>query len=428
MNDQLAAELLKQLTSIASDLHLLVVKQTAFKAPNLFRPIEDFPTFNWEVEIPGCKVIARDRSGPTEVEYEGRIFRRYRSSEDDSKGIDIRYRCVVSGTVAGKDMVWAGLIKFGEPKKVKPLNTAVKEKIEERQAAAGPIGAQKSTLTVTEPPAGGEPAKQMQSAQSTQPEPLKSVAPSLSLYDQFASAHSEVLRVCGNVPMQYQPEQTDVPADWQRKLDGLRAMIANKDCGPQSRERTPEERAAYAKACREHADLVQWADQHQVAVPPLMYIQPADDIAHVEMKVVTLTNLCAPSKAVAADMRSELDKAAKTPPVQPELMKGQTMTPDQVRAWIAARLKRGDHTRYNNVKERAAVVEAINNVTSGKAALVVRKLYNAEIDQLNSAQTLALYEWVKPAKMAPAGSPPSLLPANIHAAAELAALLNEAKG
>ena len=129
MNDVIATEMVKQLTRIADSLHALVAKQNQVQAPNLFRAIEDYPAFQWETEIPGCKIIARDKNGPTEVAYEGHTYRRYRSSEDDSKGIDIRYRCVVSGTVAEKNMVWASLIKFGEPKKSKliwrPQNTIV---------------------------------------------------------------------------------------------------------------------------------------------------------------------------------------------------------------------------------------------------------------------------------------------------------------
>ena len=76
---------------------------------------------------------------------------------------------------------------------------------------------------------------------------------------------------------------------------------------------------------------------------------------------------------------------------------------------------------------RRPSIEAINAVTDGKAAQIVRKLFNAEIDQLNSAQTLAMFEWIKPAKQTPTGQPPTMLPANINAAAELAALLSEVK-
>jgi len=405
MNDVIATEMVKQLTRIADSLHALVAKQNQVQAPNLFRAIEDYPAFQWETEIPGCKIIARDKNGPTEVAYEGHTYRRYRSSEDDSKGIDIRYRCVVSGTVAEKNMVWASLIKFGEPKKVKPLNTAVREKIEERQSLR-PESVVAQTIAVT--------------VGATAPLPP-------SLYDQLAAAHSEVLRVCGVVPMQYQPDHGDKPADMQRKLDGLRAMIANKDCG--TTERTPDERAAYAKACREHADLVQWAQQHQVELPAHLHVQPADDTEHIGMKIATLANLCAPSKAIAAGMRSEIDKSRQSPPTQPDLpgVKGQAMTAEQLRAWIATRVKRGDASKYNNNRERGQVVEAVNAVTGGKAPMVIRKLYNAEIDQLNSAQTLAMFEWIKPARQTPAGGQPAMLPANVNAAAELAALLSEVK-
>jgi hypothetical protein len=134
--DEQFAQLLTMLKPLHDAAALWISQQTKVDMPNLFRPIEEFEGFDFESQIPGCRVIARDKFGPTEIEYNGRVCRRYRSSEDDSKGIDIRYRCVISGTVADKNMVWGSLIKFGVPKKVKPLNTAVRETIEERKATA----------------------------------------------------------------------------------------------------------------------------------------------------------------------------------------------------------------------------------------------------------------------------------------------------
>lgn len=131
MTDDKAKELIAAVRELTAVIQSLNQKQP----PNLFRPLEDFPRFDWENELPGCRIIARDKFGPTEVDYDGHIYRRYRSSEDDSKGIDIRYRCVLNGTVADKNLKWGSLIKFGEPKKTKPLNTAVQEKIAERAAA-----------------------------------------------------------------------------------------------------------------------------------------------------------------------------------------------------------------------------------------------------------------------------------------------------
>lgn len=144
MTDEKANELIAAIKELAAAFQ----NQNQKQPPNLFRKLEEFPDFDWENELPGCRIIARDKFGPTEVDYDGHVYRRYRSSEDDSKGIDIRYRCVLSGTVAEKNLRWGSLIKFGEPKKTKPLNTAVQEKIAERTAASQPKGA------VSTPPTG----------------------------------------------------------------------------------------------------------------------------------------------------------------------------------------------------------------------------------------------------------------------------------
>ena len=133
--DQQFAELLAVLKPIADLATLMIQDRKRVNAPNLTRPLADYDTFDFETQIPGCLVIARDRDNfPTEVEYDGRVYRRYRSAEDDVKGRDIRYRCVVSGTVAEKNMVWATLIAFREPKKVRDLNSSVKAGIAEGKA------------------------------------------------------------------------------------------------------------------------------------------------------------------------------------------------------------------------------------------------------------------------------------------------------
>jgi hypothetical protein len=133
--DQQFAELLTVLKPLADLATLMIQDRKRVNAPNLTRPLADYDTFDFETQIPGCLVIARDRDNfPTEVEYDGRVYRRYRSAEDDVKGRDIRYRCVVSGTVAEKNMVWATLIAFREPKKVRDLNSSVKAGIAEGKA------------------------------------------------------------------------------------------------------------------------------------------------------------------------------------------------------------------------------------------------------------------------------------------------------
>lgn len=149
MTDDRANELI----AAVRELTAAIINQNQKQPPNLFRKLEEFPGFDWEHEIPGCQIIAQDKNGPTEVSYENRVYRRYRSPEDDSKGMDIRFRCVLSGTVAQQNMKWGTLIKFGEPKAVKPLNAAIREKIAER-AAANPLPIQQKPAAPSQPAAG----------------------------------------------------------------------------------------------------------------------------------------------------------------------------------------------------------------------------------------------------------------------------------
>jgi hypothetical protein len=152
--DQQFAELLTVLKPIADLATLMIQDRKRVNAPNLTRPLADYDTFDFETQIPGCLVIARDRDNfPTEVEYDGRVYRRYRSAEDDVKGRDIRYRCVVSGTVADKNMEWATLIAFREPKKVRDLNASVKAGIAEGKAARQATAATQAPATTPTQPA-----------------------------------------------------------------------------------------------------------------------------------------------------------------------------------------------------------------------------------------------------------------------------------
>jgi hypothetical protein len=152
--DQQFAELLTVLKPIADLATLMIQDRKRVNAPNLTRPLADYDTFDFETQIPGCLVIARDRDGfPTEVEFDGRVYRRYRSAEDDAKGRDIRYRCVVSGTVAEKNMVWATLIAFREPKKVRDLNSSVKAGIAEGKATRQATAATQAPATTPAQPA-----------------------------------------------------------------------------------------------------------------------------------------------------------------------------------------------------------------------------------------------------------------------------------
>jgi len=112
-------------------VHLDPKQAAKFAAPGYMRPLAAYASFDWN-SIDG-HVITFDRHGATEVEHNGVAYRRYRSNDDDPKGVDIRFRRVVSGTPDGKDMVWATLVKFADKKAKdapRPLRGELAEKIE----------------------------------------------------------------------------------------------------------------------------------------------------------------------------------------------------------------------------------------------------------------------------------------------------------
>lgn len=135
MSDQTAAMNRMADAMVGILLHLDPKQAAKFAAPGYQRPLAAYATFDWNSI--DATVIGFDRHGATEVEHNGVAYRRYRSNDDDPKGVDIRFRRVVAGTPEGKDMVWATLIKFADKKAKeapRPLRGELAEKIE--QAAA----------------------------------------------------------------------------------------------------------------------------------------------------------------------------------------------------------------------------------------------------------------------------------------------------
>jgi len=137
MSDQTAA-MNRMADAVAGILTHLDPKQAGkFAAPDFKRPLASYATFDW-ASI-DATVTQSDRHGATEVEYNGAVFRRYRSNDDDPKGVDIRFRRVVSGTPQDKNMVWASLVKFADYKKKdppKPLRGELADTISDAQKAA----------------------------------------------------------------------------------------------------------------------------------------------------------------------------------------------------------------------------------------------------------------------------------------------------
>ncbi len=420
MNDQQWEQLAADMGRLADAMEI-IAKHLApdaakslghHKLPNLRRPLADYASFDWTTI--GAKIVATDRSGPTEVEYRGVVCKR--RSGEDKKGKAIWFNVVTGGTVAEGNITYERLISFRDGTPAEPLGDKVQSVMDKaRQAASQPAAGPAW-------PAAEQPIPVAIAPTTPITKPIK-LDPSLT--EVYAAVHSEALKLFHTIPNQYLPESGDKPDDVKRKTAGLQDMIANKDTLP--RTRTPEESAEYAKACKQHADLIQWAQQHQVTLPAHLHVQPADDAEHIGMKISTLTNLCAPSKAIAAGMRSDLDKAAQMrfddAKADQKPAAGQTMTPAQVRIWIETRMKRYDASKKNNLQQRGLSIEAINAVTEQRAVQVIRALLSVEIDAMNSAQSMALYDYVKPARHHDG----QILPANINAAAEMGAVLRESK-
>lgn len=404
-NQTFETELLRQLSRIADSLATLATQQNQVKAPNLFRDIGDYPTFDWAHEIPGCRIVARDRSGPTEVFHEGHTYRRYRSSDEDVKGVDIRYRCVVSGTVEAKNMVWATLIKFGVPRKVKPLSNVTRETMEERAATT-------QTTPSQQPPSSP--------ATSPTPPPAPPPLPEPSLYDQLKAAHDQALDVIGQVPLQFLPMAGATPEEIARMIEGLNGLT--NEWQQPTVARTAEERQTFLRLCKQHSELIDLARQNHVTLAEHLFISPTDTNQHLEMKVTTLSNRLASFRKPTGASAS----APATAPSQPATS-GQANSPvgvrppEQTRAWIVDRVQRYKGTQTPlNLKTRVLCVETINAATEDKAPAVVRFLFGRAINELRHPETQALYDYLKPARTA--GGP---VPTNLSAAAELSAIARQ---
>lgn len=107
MNDTQIHQLLTTLDRIAGAVEILVAAQVP--APNYKRPMREYKNFDWGAI--NARAIARDTHGPTQVEWNGRLFTR-RNSTDKKKGSAIWYSCVVSGTVSEGNVKWGRLITF----------------------------------------------------------------------------------------------------------------------------------------------------------------------------------------------------------------------------------------------------------------------------------------------------------------------------
>jgi hypothetical protein len=129
-------------------------------APNLTRPMSDWPKAAEILESIGATVTATDNDGPTRAEYQGRIYvRRSAHDEDGEKADAIWFNCVVGGNVKDGNVKYARLLAFRDRSVDKLTNGAKKLKVATPAPAQKPAPkpatspAPAPTMTITGTPA-----------------------------------------------------------------------------------------------------------------------------------------------------------------------------------------------------------------------------------------------------------------------------------
>jgi len=202
------------------------------------RPLAAYATFEWNSI--DAHVIAFDRHGATEVEHNSVAYRRYRSNDDDPRGVDIRFRRVVAGTPEGKDMVWATLIKFADKRQKdppRPLRGELAEKIEQAQTATVAVtagsAAAEGAHSAHRPAAVSEPA----SVPALQV-PTSITAPTPTVPPWAAAGVGPATRIASEPPTPTPTPVSDVNrsavSSLQANIDGgyFKGEIGNKRLGP----------------------------------------------------------------------------------------------------------------------------------------------------------------------------------------------------
>lgn len=366
---------------------LLFAAQPERPAPNLQRKLEDYAGFDWSTI--GAHVEAFDRHGATEVTWNGKLFKRYRSNDDDEKGIDIRFRRVASGTVAEKNLKWESLIKFGGNRKpAKPLRGDLADKIE--HAAPAPLS-----------PAG-EAERPRSEAEGrlgvgvTTPPTRKPELPT-ELRRDWLFWHDEATKY-GAVPAELGLYDADTVSSVKDKIARLTQMAETGAA------------AAFQVLLDQLVMALADAKAAGVEVPPEFYETAGVAISVIELRIGTVKNLIATQQggvpmtapaqqpmvidtaAVIADLRNNAVKSA-----------GRTMT-----KWQAA-----------------DVVQALESIAGSKERRqqFTKIIFEREsYSELTDPQRYALHAWLRPAKRNNAP-----MATNPRAAIELRAVLDAQK-
>jgi hypothetical protein len=141
MTDQSLLDLLGALVKETSRMATAAeaIASVIAPAPNLTRPMSDWPKAAEILESIGATVTASDKDGPTRAEYQGRIYvRRSAHDEDGEKSDAIWFNCVIGGNVKDGNVKYARLLAFRDRSVDKLANGAKKLKVPAPVAASQP--------------------------------------------------------------------------------------------------------------------------------------------------------------------------------------------------------------------------------------------------------------------------------------------------
>jgi hypothetical protein len=388
MDDLQFGALVEQLNRIASALEqhnaMVFASQPDRPAPNLQRKLEDYAGFEWDTI--GAHVEAFDRHGATEVTWNGRIFKRYRSTEDDDKGQDIRFRRVVSGTVAEKNLKWETLIKFGGNRKpAKPLRGEIAEKIQhEQESKQGGATLNPPVATLGERMTATTPAK-----------PQSRVELPAALRKDWLYWHDEAAKF-GSVPAELGIYEADTVASVKDKIARLAQLV---EAGAATAMQLMLDQLAMVLADAKAAGVDVPAEFYEVAGAPVELI---------EMRIGTVRNLITAKQG---------EQVMTVPATQQQIagIAGQ----DVINRLVDAAAKSASRVMSNSMSfDTVSALEYIAGSEAMRHAFCGRVFGQPKFSELKDAQKYALFNWLKPARVGGKAQP-----TNPKAASEFAAVM-----
>lgn len=371
---------------------LLFAAQPDRPAPNLQRKLEDYAGFDWDTI--GAHIEAFDRHGATEVTWNGKLFKRYRSAEDDDKGQDIRFRRVASGTVAEKNLKWESLIKFGSNRKpAKPLRGDLADKIEHAKPsdppASSPLPALGEGLGACHP-LGVVGVTTPTETQQRKPElPTELRRDWLHWHDQAAKF--------GSVPAELGLYDVDTIASVKDKIAALVKLYESNVT------------ATINAACDQLAALLAEAKQAGIDVPAEFFDLDHATLDVIELRIGTVKNL------LAAKHGEQVTTQPATQQPITNIAGQQIIARLQDMAAKSAQRTMSQSMSFDTV----SALEHIAGSEPMRHAFCQRVFGIAKFADLKDPQRYALFSWLKPAR----ASGSKAQPTNPKASSELAAVM-----